>query len=122
MSRISFEVPLETKAELEMKAESLGMSLAGYARKLVLDGSRRDSRSQQDCDRTGVGVTERINGEGLTVRRTGNRRVGLPISGERSHGASGNDARDVNRFGEDNGQACARLDVDGVVCRCHGNH
>jgi hypothetical protein len=47
MSRVSFEVPSEARAELEKKAESLGMSLAGYARKLVLDGSRRDPRGQQ---------------------------------------------------------------------------
>jgi hypothetical protein len=47
MSRVSFEVPLEIKDELELKAASLGMSLAGYTRKLVLDGSRRNPRGQQ---------------------------------------------------------------------------
>ena len=50
MSRVSFEVQPEPKVELEKKAQSLGMSLAGYARKLVLDGSRRGGVQGQQAD------------------------------------------------------------------------
>jgi hypothetical protein len=42
MSRVSFEVSPNAKVELEARAESLGLSLAAYARNLVLERSRLD--------------------------------------------------------------------------------
>jgi hypothetical protein len=42
MGRVSFEVPQDVKHALEKQAGSLGVSLAAYTRKLVLDGSKRD--------------------------------------------------------------------------------
>ena len=45
MGRVSFEVRHDVKTALEAKAKSLGISLAAYARKLVLDGSKRDPQS-----------------------------------------------------------------------------
>jgi hypothetical protein len=44
MGRVSFEVRQEVKDDLEKKAESLGVSLAAYSRRLVLDGSKRDAQ------------------------------------------------------------------------------
>ena len=46
MGRVSFEVCPDVKTALEAKAKSLGISLAAYARKLVLDGSKRDPQVQ----------------------------------------------------------------------------
>jgi hypothetical protein len=47
MSRVSFEVPPDQKVVLVDQARSLGVSLATYARNLVLDGSKRDRQGQQ---------------------------------------------------------------------------
>ena len=47
MSRVSFEVPPEQKVVLADQARSLGISLAVYARNLVVDGSKRDRQGQQ---------------------------------------------------------------------------
>jgi hypothetical protein len=48
MSRVSFELPPNQKLALVNQARSLGVSLATYARNLVLDGSKRDRQDQQD--------------------------------------------------------------------------
>jgi hypothetical protein len=47
MARVSFEVPSDQKSALVEQAKSLGVSLATYARNLVLDGAKRNGRAQQ---------------------------------------------------------------------------
>jgi len=47
VSRVSFEVTPEAKAALVAKAESMGLSLAAYARNLVRDRAERDLQAHQ---------------------------------------------------------------------------
>jgi len=47
MARVSFEVPPIQKLVLVEQAKSLGVSLATYARNLVVDGAKRDKQGHQ---------------------------------------------------------------------------